>query len=119
MKKITFFLILIAFTFASSITVIAQKSDLSGIWKLDRTKSTVSEYFPTLLKINVLVKGDSLLTERTYDTGDGQEYPFTENVPLNGKESAITIYDMPRKSKALWAETEGVLNLESTTTASG
>lgn len=106
-------------TIASFTRISGQKADFTGTWKLDRTKSTILQDSPTLIKLNVQVKGDSLLTERTYDTGDGQEYPFTENFTLDGKEYEITIYDMPRKSKAIWSGTEGVLNLESKTTFSG
>ena len=59
------------------------------------------------------------MTERYYDTGDGQEYPFKENVTLDGKEYGITIYDMPRKAKASWSDQEGSIIFESTTTANG
>jgi hypothetical protein len=103
------------FAFQSS----AQKTDFNGKWKLDATKSTLPEYTPILTRLIVLVKGDSLLTERYYDTGDGQEYPFTENVTLDGKEYNITIYDMPRKTKASVASEDGSLVVESVTSANG
>lgn len=108
-----------SFVFASAIPVAGQKTNLAGTWKLDRSKPGLSEYSLLLVDLNVLIKGDSLLTKRTYATGEGQEYPFTENVTLDGKECKITIYDMPRKSKAVWSEPDGVLNLESTTTYNG
>jgi hypothetical protein len=60
--------------------------------------------------------GDSLITVRVYDRGDGQEYPFNENVGLDSKECKIIIYDMPRRSKCSLSEQEGSLNFESTTT---
>jgi hypothetical protein len=119
MKKITLIITLIAFAIASALPVAGQKTDFNGTWKLDRTKSTLAENSPTLVRIDVTIKGDSLLTERYYDTGDGQEYPFTENVTLDGKEYNITIYDMPRKTKASWSEQDGAVNLESTTTFNG
>lgn len=103
----------------SVIPAAAQKSDFSGIWKLDRTKSTLSEYSPILVKLDVQIRGDSLMAERTYDTGDGQEYPFTENVTLDGKEYQMTIYEMPRKINAKWSETDSVLSVETTTTFNG
>ena len=104
---------------SSSFMVTAQKADFNGTWKLDRTKSTLVEYTPILTRIDIKINGDSLLTERYYDTGDGQEYPFKENVTLDGKEYGITIYDMPRKSKASWSDQGGSLIFESTTTTSG
>jgi len=119
MKKLTLIIAFIAFAVASALPVAGQKTDFNGSWKLDRTKSTLAENSPVLVRIDVTIKGDSLLTERYYDTGDGQEYPFTENVTLDGKEYNITIYDMPRKTKALWSVQDSGVNLESTTTFNG
>ncbi len=119
MKKITLIITFMAFALASGIPVAAQKADFNGIWKLDRGQSTLAEYSPTLTRIDVKIKADSLLTERYYDTGDGQEYPFTENVVLDGKEYSITIYDMPRKTKASWSDQDGVVTVESKTTFNG
>jgi len=86
-------------TIFSAYNLSAQKADFNGNWKLDMTKSTLPEYTPILIRIEVRISGDSLLTERFYNTGDGQEYPFNENLTLDSKEHNITIYDMPRKSK--------------------
>jgi len=38
---------------------------------------------------------------------------------LDGKEHSITIYEMPRKTKAVWSETDGTLVVESVTTFMG
>ena len=114
LKLAAFFTVLAV---VSSFTVSAQNSDFSGTWKLDRTKSNLSEYYPTLVRITIQIRDNNLLTERTYDTGDGQEYPFTENLALNGTESKITIYDMPRKIKATLQN--GTVNFESVTTFYG
>lgn len=119
MKRTMLFVLLMAFAIMSSLTVSAQKDDFNGTWRLDPTKSTLAEYTPILTRIDVRISGDSLLTERYYDTGDGQQYPFTENVMLDGKEHSITIYEMPRKTKAVWSETDGTLVVESVTTFMG
>jgi hypothetical protein len=119
MKRIALIIFTMAFAIVSSIQSSAQKADFNGSWKLDMTKSTLAEYTPVLVGINVQIKGDSLITERLYDTGDGQIYPFTENLTLDGKEYSITIYEMPRKSKATWAEQDGSVVVESNTTANG
>jgi hypothetical protein len=116
MKRITFFITLTVFAVFSTFSVSGQKTDFSGTWKLDRTKSTLLENLPTLARISIDIKGDSLFTERVYEGGDGQEYPFNENLTLDSKEHNITIYDMPRKSKASWSEQDG-LTVESTTTS--
>jgi hypothetical protein len=116
MKKTALFIFTIVFAIFFSIQSSAQKADFNGSWKLDMTKSTLPEYTPVLVRIEIQIKGDSLLTQRHYDTGDGQIYPFTENLTLDGKEYNITIYEMPRKSKASWAEQSGSVVVESTTT---
>jgi hypothetical protein len=119
MKRIALIIFTMAFAIVTSIQSSAQKADFNGTWKIDMTKSTLAEYTPVLVGINVQIKGDSLLTERHYDTGDGQIYPFTENLTLDGKEYNITIYDMPRKAKASWTEQDGSVVVETTTTANG
>lgn len=119
MKKVIslIFSFVLVLTFSSSVA--GQKADFTGTWKIDKSKIPVTVNFPVLTQITINIKGDSLLTERFYDTGDGQEYPFDENLTLDGKECMIIIYDMPRKSKANWLEKDVVLTLESTTTATG
>ena len=69
-----------------------------------------------MLKIAIQVTGDSLLTTRTYQNNDGQEYPFKENLSLSGKEGKIVIYDMPRTAKATFSKADGSIVLNSTTT---
>ncbi len=118
MKKALVFISLMVLTIIFSISANAQKSSLSGTWKLDRSKSVLPEYTPILTRINVTMKTDSILTVRFYDIGDGQEYPFDENLPLNGSNVSITIYDMPRKANATWSDTDKTVNLTSTITFS-
>jgi hypothetical protein len=119
MKKILLIGLAMFMTISISHRASAQKPDFNGKWKLDATKSTLPEYTPVLTRISVIVKDDSLLAQRFYDIGDGQEYPFNENVTLNGKEYSITIYDMPRKTKASVGTEDGALIIESTTSYNG
>ena len=116
MKKTTLMVTLLAFAIAS-FTASGQKADFNGSWKLDASKSTLPQFPVILVRIDVTIKGDSLFTERFYDTGDGQVYPFTENITLDNKEYLITIYDMPRKTKAAWSESG--LSLESSIVING
>ncbi|HBE41562.1 MAG TPA: hypothetical protein DDW27_10240, partial [Bacteroidales bacterium] len=104
MKKALVFISLMVLTIIFTISAIAQKSSYSGTWKLDRTKSVVPEYTPVLTRITVTMKADSIFTKRYYDIGDGNEYPFDENLPLNGTNVSITIYDMPRKTNVTWSD---------------
>jgi hypothetical protein len=71
------------------------------------------------IRITVLQKNDSILTTRVYENEYGEQYPFQENLPLNGKECKIVIYDMPRTARASFSSVNGPLNFESTTTFYG
>jgi hypothetical protein len=119
MKRTLSFMLFMVLTIAFSIHLSAQKADCNGVWKIDLKNSTLAENTPTLVRIAIQIKGDSLLTERYYEGDDEQEYPFTENLTLDGKEYNITIYDMPRKSKALLSDPDGFVIVESTTTTNG
>ena len=119
MKKVISIVFLFALVITFSNSAAGQKADLIGTWKLDRSKIPVTGNFPLLVQIAINIKEDSLLTERIYELGDGQQIPFKENVTLDGKESLMTVYEMPRKSMAKWSENDAIVTLESTTTATG
>ncbi len=119
MKKIISTIIFSLVVLIFSDSAAGQKADFTGTWKLDMTKMPVTGNFPVLTRINIIIKEDSLLTERFYNTGDGQEYPFVEKLTLDGKEHMITVYEMPRKSMASWKEKDVILIHQSTTTAYG
>jgi hypothetical protein len=119
MKKIISAIILSLMVIIFSDSAMGQKADFTGTWKIDNTKIPVTGNFPVLIRININIKGDSLLTERIYNTGDGREYPFNENLTLDGKEYLMTVYEMPRKSVASWKEKDVILVHQSTTTANG
>ena len=102
-----------------SFSSLAQKPGFSGEWKLNTEKTVLADNQLFLSGIKVMHKNDSLLITRTYENGNGDEYPFDENLSLDGKESKITIYDMPRTSKATKSAADGSIQIESTTTFSG
>ena len=114
-KKSTFGLLLVLL-FITSLAVQAQNTGLTGEWKLDRGKTVIGENQLILAKVTLKMKGDSLMTSRTYEDPNGTEYPFDENLTLDGKEGKITIYEMPRTSKATRSATDGSITIESTTT---
>lgn len=90
----------------------------NGEWKINLQKSVVPADQLYLSKINIQVKGDSILTTRVYQSPDGQEYPFGEKMSLDGKETKITIYDMPRVTKAQKGDGGSIL-IDSKTTFYG
>jgi hypothetical protein len=119
MKKVISAIILSLLVLILADPAAGQKADFTGTWKLDVSKIPVTGNFPVMVQININIVGDSLFTERFYDTGDGQVYPFEENLTLDGKEYLTTVYEMPRKSAANWLEKDVSLVVESTTTANG
>lgn len=112
--KATFFC-LILMIITSSFSAMAQKADVSGEWKLNKEKTVLADSRLFLSKITFKLKIDSLLTSRVYENENGEEYPFDENLSLNGKDCKIFIFDMPRSTKATKAE-DGSINIESITT---
>lgn len=119
MKTKMFFSLVISFFVATAVIGAGKGGNLSGSWKLNREKTVLENNQLFLAKISIKLKADSLFTVRTYETASYEQYPFNENLTMDGKEYKIVIYDMPRKSKAYWAEQDGSLVIESTTTFYG
>jgi hypothetical protein len=94
------------------------QSPFNGEWKIDTKKSAVPTDQLCLSKINIQVKSDSILTTRVYQSPDGQEFPFQENMSLDGWETKLVIYDMPRVTKALKGG-NGSIIIQSKTTFNG
>lgn len=103
--------------FLVSFPVFSQSS-INGQWTINREKSALPSDQLFLSKIKFEIKGDTLLSTRTYQSPDGQEYPFDEKLTLDGKENKITIFEMPRVSKATKGENGNIL-IESKTTFYG
>jgi len=118
MKTKPIFTLLILLTFSFSFSAVAQNSNFSGEWKLDREKTTMANDQLFLSMVTVQLKKDSLLTTRVYSNGY-EEYPFVENLSLDGKDCKINIYDMPRSSKASRSASDGSILIESKTTFYG
>ena len=103
----------------SSFSVKAQNSSFTGEWTLNKEKTVLADNQLFLSRIKIQLKNDSLLMTRTYQNGNGDEYPFDENLSLDGKENKIIIYDMPRTSNAKKSATDGAILIESKTTFNG
>jgi hypothetical protein len=102
-----------------SLSALSQKSNITGEWKLNMEKTVLADNQLFLSGITIQLKSDSLLTTRVYQNGNGEVYPFEENLTLDEKEYKIYIYDMPRTSHASRSKTDGSVLIESTTTFSG
>jgi hypothetical protein len=119
MKTNKTFILLLFSMIIFSYSSYGQGNNLSGEWKLNREKTVLAENQLFLSRVIVNLKTDSILTTRVYENGNGDEYPFEEKLSLDGKECKISIYDMPRTSKATRSAADGSVNIESTTTFSG
>jgi hypothetical protein len=119
MKTKTILIALSLLFYLPALTIYAQKADFSGEWKLNKEKTVLADNQLFLSGITIQIKSDSLLTTRVYETGNGEEYPFVENLSLDGKDCKITIFDMPRTSKATRSDTDGSIMIASTTTYNG
>ena len=119
MKTKSIFGFLFILFFIASFSAQAQNSALTGEWKLNREKTVLADNQLFLSKVIIQVKGDSLLTTRVYENGNGEEYPFEENLTLDGKDCKVTIYEMPRTSKASRVNSDGSILIESKTTFTG
>jgi hypothetical protein len=119
MKTKTIIVALSLLFFLPALTIYAQKADFSGEWKLNKEKTVLPDNQLFLSGITIQIKTDSLLTTRVYENGNGEEYPFEENISLDGKDCKIVIFDMPRTSKATISDTDGSIMIASTTTFSG
>jgi hypothetical protein len=102
-----------------ALTIYAQKSDFSGEWKLNKEKSVLADNQLFLSGITIQLRSDSMLTARVYENGNGEQYPFQENISLDGKDCKIVIYDMPRTSAATVSGADKSLMIASTTTFNG
>lgn len=116
METKKFMLIFTLLFVISTFALQAEEPAFTGEWKLNKGKTVLQGNQIFLSKLTIKVKGDSLLTNRTYENSDGNEYPFTENLCLDGKERKIVIYDMPRTTKATRSNSDGALILDSNTT---
>jgi len=119
MKTKPLFTFLILLIITSSLSAFGQKKGFDGEWKLNREKTVLADNQLFLSKVTIQLKSDSLLTTRVYENSNGEEYPFEEKLSLDGKDSKITIYDMPRTTKASKSNTDGSLVIESKTTFQG
>jgi hypothetical protein len=119
MKTKSIFALLILIFVSSTYSAIGQKANFSGEWKLNKEKTVLASDQLFLSAVSIQLKGDSLLTTRVYANDYGEEYPFVENLTLNGKECKIVIYDMPRTSKASRSNSDGSIIIESKTTFYG
>ena len=91
------------------------KVNFSGEWKLDKEQSNLSDSPLYLSKIVINQQEKSVLTTRTNMNQYGEQYPFDEEITLDGEESEIVIYEMTRRTRARWSDDGKTLLIKSKT----
>ena len=96
-----------------TITLSAQ-IDFSGAWKLNSSKSKLSDQFSMAPKeIIVVQKGNDLSVER-HSEWQGQEFTINDKFTLDGKECINAGFmDTQKKSTATWSADKKLLTIKS------
>lgn len=105
------------FLLFSAVTV-AQKSNFTGSWSLNETKSPAPEngFRMGASKIVATQTDLTLNIDRTYKGRDGEDIVAKEAYTLDGKECENTFFQsMKRKSTATWSADGKVLTIHSVT----
>ena len=89
--------------------------DFTGQWKLDKEKSEMSDVPLYLSQIKITQEGNNLQTTRTYSNQYGEQYPFDEEIVVDGKDREITIYEMKRSTTSSWSDDGKSLLIKSIT----
>jgi hypothetical protein len=108
MKKIKFLLA----TLLISSAVTAQVVDLSGSWKLNRTKSKLNEEWSMAPKeVIIIQKGNDLDVEK-HSSFQEQDFIIKDKFTLDGKECINQGWqDSQKKSTAVWSDDKKSLKI--------
>ena len=117
---INFFAILmVSILIFLSVTIFAQekKTDFSGSWKLNESKSQMGEGRGRMAatKMKITQEAAMLSNEKTSVRQSGEEVTTTEKVTFDGKETDNSANNRQKKSMASWSADGKVLTVNSTT----
>ena len=81
------------------------KTDFSGKWTLNESKSELGDgnYRGGASRMTIQQQGNNLTIERVSQNRNGDEITTTEKITLDGKESDNSTDNRTRKSKAMWS----------------
>jgi hypothetical protein len=96
-------LLLILPLLTTSSMPMGKKSNFSGTWILNETKSDFGEYGRMMAsdKIVIVQKGKKLTMERTATSPTGESGTYTENYTIDGKECINTISEEFKKTSTV------------------
>ena len=105
-KKINLIFSFIFFLAVSPFSLIAQKADFSGIWKLDKDRTDFGKVFPaytTPYVMKVDQQRDSLMIERNSKDGQGELHNYVEKLPFDGHVIENMIKSTKKRAMIQWS----------------
>lgn len=103
----------------SAVSVFGQdkKTDYSGAWKLNESKSQIGEGRGRMAALRLKITQDAtmLSNDKTSVRQSGEEITTTEKVTFDGKETDNSMNNRKRKSTASWSADGKELTINSTT----
>ena len=113
-KRLLVLLLTPAFLFAFTPTV--YKSNFSGDWKLNESKSELGEFGRFAVRIIKASQSDESITiTRTAPSFNGDDMTNSETLSYDGKETETTVFEnSKRKSSAKWSDDGKILTINYT-----
>jgi len=100
--------LLILFASMNLTTVMAQKTDFSGIWKLNKENTDFGDHFsPNSIPIQLIIiqKKDTISIERTSRNKQGETHVYLEKLATDGRTSEVLINEVLKKiSGSKWSD---------------
>ncbi len=90
----------------------AQKTDYSGIWKLNYVETVFSQEFSknsVPIQLTVKQDGKMIRIERKSRNGRGETHSYTETLPLDGKTVEMMIGSTKKTASVNWSPDENKL----------
>ena len=94
----------------------AQKSDFTGSWKLNESKSTLGEYGSRMVPLKLTAQQDAntLVLDQVSKGRNDEERTTNAKFALDGSESENTVFqNFVRKSKSAWSADGKTLTINS------
>ena len=100
--------------FIPAISHAAEKTNFSGEWTFNESKSEVGEgRFRSSSRISVKQEGNNLTVERTRSGRDGQTRVTTDELTLDGKVVESKLENRSSKTTAVWSDNGKSLTIKS------
>jgi hypothetical protein len=110
MKKILYLLVFSLIT----LTSMAEVSNFSGTWNLNKAKSTLNDQFSMAPNQIILAQTADVLDVEKHATWQDQEFTINDKLTLDGKECINPGWqDTEKKSTAVWSDDQKMLTVTS------